>query len=106
MATQSDYSRKWYLANKDTQYKRVKANQKRIKNWVKEYKKTLKCSRCPETHPATFDFHHRDPSQKTTNIAHIYQKGWGLERIQEELDKCDVLCANCHRKEHYVEDDD
>lgn len=44
-----------------------------------------------------FDFHHRDPSQKDFQIGGS-TKGW--QKIREELDKCDLLCANCHREHH------
>lgn len=43
------------------------------------------------------DFHHRDPNQKDFQIGGS-TKGW--EKIQSELDKFDLLCANCHRKHH------
>lgn len=60
------------------------------------------CSRCPETHPACLDFHHRDPATKSFNIGEHYGKHrW--KRILEEVAKCDILCSNCHRKLHYAE---
>jgi hypothetical protein len=59
----------------------------------------LACSVCGETHPACLDFHHRDPYKKSFNLA----EGWKTRTWQEildEVDKCDILCANCHRKHH------
>jgi hypothetical protein len=49
-----------------------------------EYKKTLRCADCGQSHPATLDFHHLDPAK-------------------EEIAKCVVLCANCHRIRHWNE---
>ena len=45
------------------------------------------------------EFHHRDPSTKKENWDNM--SGWRWERIIKELDKCDLLCANCHREIHY-----
>jgi len=45
------------------------------------------------------EFHHRDPSTKKENWDNM--SGWRWERIVKELDKCDLLCANCHREIHY-----
>lgn len=45
------------------------------------------------------EFHHKDPSHKDFGIS---AKGitWSFDKIKEELDKCVMLCANCHREEH------
>ena len=45
------------------------------------------------------DFHHKDPS---TKVFEIGSKGYkySLEKLKEEVAKCDVVCANCHRKIH------
>ena len=63
-----------------------------------EYKggKCQKCGydKCIEA----LEFHHRDPSQKEFTISGSYNISWN--KIQQELDKCDILCANCHREEH------
>ena len=60
------------------------------------------CIRCGETHPACLDFHHRDgKTTKEGNIAEI--RRFSYARIYAEIAKCDVLCANCHRKHHWGE---
>lgn len=42
--------------------------------------------------------HHTDPSEKSFNISGAHCRSW--ERIRKELDKCILLCANCHAEEH------
>lgn len=46
---------------------------------------------------SAMDFHHLDPLGKDFTISEA-MTSW--ERIQPELDKCDLLCANCHREVH------
>ena len=47
--------------------------------------------------PACFDFHHLDPTTKTFAISNDpHTRSW--DRVREEIDKCQLLCANCHRK--------
>lgn len=48
---------------------------------------------------AALEFHHRDPTQKEFQIS----KRWSMtdEAVKKEIDKCDLLCANCHREVHY-----
>ncbi|MEL0011655.1 MAG: HNH endonuclease, partial [Bacteroidota bacterium] len=59
------------------------------------------CEMCGESHPAALDFHHRDPSEKDTNLASVVGMGWSRDRIIREINKCDVICSNCHRKLHW-----
>lgn len=51
-----------------------------------------------------FDFHHKDPTKKdfSPNGLNLANKSW--ERAKKELDKCELLCALCHRKKHSVYD--
>jgi len=55
------------------------------------------CDLTPERagHVAVFEFHHRDPGTKTFNLSGNYTRSWRI--LQRELDKCDLVCANCHR---------
>lgn len=68
--------------------------------WFSDYKKTLKCERCPENHPACLDFHHRDPKTKLFKVGGAAPSGMPQAKVMAEIAKCAVLCANCHRKEH------
>ena len=45
-----------------------------------------------------FEFHHKDPSEKDFNIGQFITCSW--DKVKKELDKCLMLCANCHRIEH------
>ena len=61
-----------------------------------EYFKTHPCINCNEHNPIVLDFDHRDEKEKKYGISKmIYDYNW--ETILEEINKCDVLCANCHR---------
>lgn len=44
------------------------------------------------------DFHHLDPSEKDFTPSKGYKKSW--EKLKKELDKCILLCSNCHREVH------
>lgn len=76
-----------------------------IRAWFRNYKKTLKCSKCPEKHPACLDFHHLNPADKTDTVIRLVHNGASKDRILAEMAKCVVLCANCHRKEHYMQEE-
>ncbi len=96
------YRKKHYLENRqkyiDKAVKRTKQNRKL---W-QEYKATLSCIKCGENHPGCLDFHHRNKKEKLFTISQAVDS-LSLEVLKEEIQKCDVLCANCHRKLHYNE---
>jgi transposase len=60
------------------------------------------CERCnlelKDSHYSVFDFHHLDPSTKDPNFSGIKSQKW--EKIKNEIDKCKLLCSNCHRITH------
>lgn len=60
-----------------------------------------KCIRCEYNKCIdALEFHHRDPSKKEFTISQI--KGKSLDsKVKKELDKCDILCSNCHREKHF-----
>lgn len=60
------------------------------------------CSDCPYSGPAAaFDFHHRDAKSKQFRIGE-FSGSW--DELLVEAEKCDMLCANCHRIRHAAED--
>ena len=95
------YRNEWYAKNKKHARTKVIERRTTLKEWLRKYKSTLSCTRCPENHPGTLQFHHIDPKQKDINVGVAVKNGWSIERIEKEISKCIVLCANCHAKEHY-----
>lgn len=60
-----------------------------------------KCINCGyNKYYGALEFHHLNPEEKDFNISNIRTYKFN-KRITEELDKCVLLCANCHREEHY-----
>lgn len=95
---------KYYYSHKESEIKRIKQRVKDLTDWLREYKKSLGCVDCGESSWYCLDFHHIDPLQKEATLARVIRcKGWGKERILEEIAKCVVLCGNCHRKRHFGE---
>ncbi len=95
------YRRNWYSLNRESEKAHISRRKKEIKKWFKEYKKTLRCIKCGENHPATLDFHHKNKRDKLFGINTKVHAGYSIQRVQKEIKKCEVLCANCHRKFHY-----
>ena len=95
-------SRKWAAKNKEKQAPYRADRKKAIKQWFEEYKSDKSCP-CGESHPACLEFHHTDEDNKYSSVSFLVQKGYSLDKIKAEIDKCIILCANCHRKLHYEE---
>jgi hypothetical protein len=93
--------KRWYCANKKTVRERVADRKAQIRNWVDNYKRGLSCERCPERDPVCLQFHHKDPKEKDLGISDAIKNGWGIDRLRREIEKCQVLCANCHLKIHH-----
>lgn len=65
-----------------------------------------KCLHCKnEFHPNVYDFHHKNPEEKEINISILMdkEKCKMTERLKQELDKCELLCSNCHRIVHILD---
>ena len=59
------------------------------------------CVKCGDTRTYVLDFHHRNPNEKSFTIG-TFPKG-AKRSLQDEINKCVCLCANCHREFHYLE---
>jgi predicted DNA-binding protein YlxM (UPF0122 family) len=96
------YRRDWYSKNQEHAKEKVIERKNAINKWFKEIKRQLRCEKCGEDHPACLEFHHLNPSEKKINLSEaVAIKGWSKNKILDEIDKCVVLCSNCHRKLHW-----
>ncbi len=65
--------------------------------YIYEYLETHPCVECGETDPVVLEFHHVR-GKKREAISMLATYGASIEVIREEIEKCDVLCSNCHRR--------
>lgn len=81
-------------------YNQVRADLRhRNRTRYNEWKSQQCCLLCGEDELCCLDLHHLDPDSKEMNIGDvILHKPW--DKLKAELDKCVVLCSNCHRKVH------
>jgi hypothetical protein len=89
------------LLDRERQTKLIR--RRKLSRWLVELKSSLLCARCGENHPACLQFHHPDPVAKEMSVCDAVRRGWSHARILVELNKCEVLCANCHAKHHAKE---
>ena len=88
-----------YADRREYLIKAVYARRKKIRALAVEYKGG-KCEICGYYRCLdAFDFHHIDPLKKDFSISSRgHSRSW--KRVKSELDKCKMLCANCHRELH------
>lgn len=103
------YRKEWYERNKENERIKAKERQstrrKEFRDWFNLYKKNLKCEKCGFNHPAALDFHHLNSKEKEFNISQLKRFG-NKEKLLKEIEKCMVLCSNCHRIHHFDEQSD
>jgi hypothetical protein len=92
-----------YDREKESILEKRMQKQQPIVAWYKQYKTTINCIRCGKNDPACLHLHHRNKADKKSNIASYVFAASSLEKFIDELNKCDVLCANCHTIEHWKE---
>jgi hypothetical protein len=90
-----------YKSNKAAYKERNLQRRLERKTWFSnEVKKNLACLECGESDPVCLDFHHRDQTTKLESVSKLLTDLRSKTKILAEVAKCDVLCANCHRKLH------
>jgi len=77
-----------------------KGYRKEKRKWYFDLMETLGCNTCSETSSTCLEWHHLDPSNKLDNVAYLAHSNCAKQRILNEMEKCIVLCSNCHKKYH------
>lgn len=96
----SAYNKLHYQKNRETYLAKARESSKECEDYIREIKSSLKCSICGEDRWWVLDFHHENPDEKESCIATLAHNG-SRKKMEEELKKCIVLCANCHRDIHF-----
>jgi hypothetical protein len=94
---------RWHYRNREQNARQTLERRDRIRRWLRIHKSSLGCRRCGEADGCCLDFHHVG-DQKEDAINKLVRDGYSVAAIRTEMDRCVVLCANCHRKQHVSED--
>jgi len=91
----------FYIEHKDRVYKSVlyrnKELTKRNRQFIWDYLKEHPCIDCGETNPIVLEFDHRDSTEKNNSISRMVGSNNSIPKLEEEISKCNVRCANCHK---------
>lgn len=95
---------RWRVNNKvrymSTIRKRSAKQREILRTYIYELKQKSRCYFCTEDEIVCLDFHHVNSTQKEFSIAQAATKGVSLVRLKTEIDKCVLVCSNCHKKVH------
>ena len=94
---QKIYQHEWYMKNKEKTIKRVAIARKERQEIVNGFKK--RCEKCGEDDIVCLDFHHVDDN-KVDAVSQMALDNRKIEIILDEIEKCIVVCRNCHAKIH------
>lgn len=101
---QKEFARKWYIKNKERLISKAKKNNKiywrRNRDFLDKTKLERGCADCGYNKSQfALDFDHlRD---KKINLAQLARQYVSIESLKKEIEKCEVVCSNCHRIRTY-----
>ena len=87
-----------YRKNPQHYKDRVTTARHAVRTKLLEYLLDHPCKKCGEDDPIVLDFDHVNRASKEVAISNMIRGGFAWERILAEIKKCQVLCANCHRR--------
>jgi len=95
---QAELVKAHYQKNKTTYQERDAKRRAKYKDFISKFK-DVPCKDCGKKYPPyVMDFDHLDPTIKSFTIGKAASKCVNLEEIIQEINKCEVVCANCHRE--------
>lgn len=96
-----EQSKSHYDKNKPYYYSKVQKDRQRNKEYVKAAR-NKPCTDCGVNYPwYIMDFDHLESSTKVIDVCSMVNRAYSIENIQKEIDKCELVCANCHRARTY-----
>ena len=101
---QKQQKKNWYEKNKETHIANMYENRVRKqtdgREYVWNYLSTHPCVDCGESDPVVLEFDHVR-GEKRASLSRLIRNGHSIEVIEKEISKCEVVCANCHKKRTY-----
>jgi hypothetical protein len=97
---QREYQREWVKKRRQQGLINHDCYRERNREYV-IHQKAERDNRCMDCHRVfpyfVLDFDHREDQEKFNSLSKMVSSKWRLARLDEEIQKCDLVCANCHR---------
>lgn len=91
-------SRRWYSRNAESEKRRNADRRIQLAEKIRSLKEAAPCEDCGRAFPYfVMDFDHRPGEIKEFNIGDAGWLGYSASRVMAEINKCDLVCSNCHR---------
>ena len=87
--------------NRADLYATQKRHRIRVRGELLAYLSSKSCMDCGETDPVVMEFDHKVPSEKFKQVARMLSGHYSWQSILTEIEKCEIGCANCHRRKTY-----
>lgn len=95
------FNRQSYKRRSEEKHTQVKENRKtryeEARQFIWDYLSTHPCEKCGERDPVVLEFHHVK-GRKVMEVTNMPRNGNSILSIRKEIEKCIILCANCHRR--------
>ncbi len=89
--------------NRQDLYAAQKRHRIKVRAELLQYLATKECIDCGEKDPVVLEFDHVDRAAKTKGVARLLSGHHSWKRLLQEIEKCEIRCANCHRRKTYVQ---
>lgn len=102
----SAYEREKWKTSPERRESNKSANKKRKtrnSQFVWDFLKTKACMDCSEPETILLEFDHRDRSTKKFCISEAVRSSVSIETLKKEMNKCDVVCGNCHKRRTVIQ---
>jgi len=91
--------------NKEDLYKAQKRHRIKVREKLLSFLCEKACVDCGEKDPVVLDFDHSDISTKFKSVSQMLSGHYSWESVLSEISKCQIRCANCHRRRTYKQFD-
>ena len=95
------YQRAYYRRHKLRYLQKNRLRKRVARRYLENLKRARSCMVCGESDFRCLDFHHSSGAEKVAGLSQLATDGAAITRLDKELEKCVVLCRNCHAKEHF-----
>ncbi|MEK7572655.1 MAG: hypothetical protein AAB493_02265 [Patescibacteria group bacterium] len=89
--------------NREDLYKAQKRHRIKIRKKLLEFLSLKSCIDCGENDPIVLEFDHKNTDKKFKQISNMLSGHYSWESLQREIKKCEIRCANCHRRKTYLQ---